>query len=179
MHQEQFSIVKDLVQQQPINVNFITGAATTFPSKNPSFMVVTVDSKTMLPVEMETHFLNITKANENDKPEWELHHKYTELFGMKDLSPASFMQYAEKVLTNATVAKQYRDNRFTDGPLAHDDTPCEFDNCRKHWFCQISTSDFDEFVPCISGHKSPWLYPDFVIQLIFDKIAPNWFEKTT
>ena len=157
-------------------MNFVTGAATTFPAKNPSFMVVTVDSETMLPVEMETHFLNITKANENDAPEWELHHKYTELFELKDLSPGSLMQYAERVLTDAAVAKQYRDNRFIDGPLAHDKTPCDFENCRKKWYCQITASDFDEYVACISGNKSPWLNPELVFQLALDKLIPSWFE---
>lgn len=83
-----------MVEHQPISMNFLAGAATTYTQKNPSFMVMTVDSRTMLPVELETHFLNITKANEEDDPQWEFHHKYTDFFGLKDLSPVSFMDYA-------------------------------------------------------------------------------------
>lgn len=132
----------------------------------------------MLPVEMETHYFNITRANEEDDPRWEPHHKYTEFFGLSDLSPASFMNYAERVLTNATVAKQYRDQRYTDGPGSLDETPCEFDDCRKQWYCQISTSDFDEQLSCVAGNKTPWLMPEFVTQLMLDKLAPNWFEFT-
>ena len=97
----------------------------------------------MVPVELETHFLNLTRANAEDNPIWELHHKYTEEFNMTDLSPNSIMKYAQRALTDADVGKQYRNIRFTDGPKGHDETACDY-NCRKRWFCQISTADFDE-----------------------------------
>lgn len=37
VHREQFQIVKDMIKQQPVSMNFIAGAATTFPYRNPSF----------------------------------------------------------------------------------------------------------------------------------------------
>lgn len=83
-----------MVEKKPINVAFWAGSATTFRGVNPSFQLLTVDTKTMLPVELETHYLNLTRANAEDNPIWELHHKYTEEFNMTDLSPNSIMKYA-------------------------------------------------------------------------------------
>jgi sphingomyelin phosphodiesterase len=98
-----------MIYHQPIGVNFWVGSATTYQDKNPSFQVVTVDAKTMVPLEMETYYLDITKANKKNKPVWESHHKYTEFFGLDDLSPNSIMDYAERVYTDVEVAKHYRD----------------------------------------------------------------------
>lgn len=83
-----------MINQKPISANFWVGSATTYADKNPSFQVVTVDSKTMIPLEMETYYLDIAKANKKNKPTWELYHKYTEFFGLEDLSPKSLMEYA-------------------------------------------------------------------------------------
>lgn len=124
-----------MIYGQPISASFWVGSATTYQDKNPSFQVVTVDAKTMIPLEMETYYLDITKANKKNKPTWELQKTYTEFFDLEDLSPKSIMDYAERVYTDVDVAKKYRDQRYNDGPMSFDEAPCEFHECQNKWYC--------------------------------------------
>jgi len=54
----------------------------------------------LLPVEYETWSFDLDKANKAlRQPEWKLQYKFSETYGLKDLSPTSFMKYAEKMIT--------------------------------------------------------------------------------
>jgi hypothetical protein len=44
----------------------------------------------MLPVNITTYFFNITKANVDNQPGWEVYHNILEAYGMEDASPSSF-----------------------------------------------------------------------------------------
>mgnify|MGYP007078142972 CR=1 FL=1 len=93
--------MRDLLDQKPISAAFRGGSVTTYTGKNPSYQVLTLDSATMLPLEMETYKFDILKANADDKDAvWELDHKTTELFDLPDLSPNSMMILAEQAYAN-------------------------------------------------------------------------------
>jgi len=49
-------------------MNFIVGSVTSYGGKNPNFNVIYLDPETMLPLDYEIHYFNITTANELDKP---------------------------------------------------------------------------------------------------------------
>ena len=72
---------------KPVHVNYWTGSVTTFAGNNPNFRVIEIDAETMLPVKMETHYFNI--ADQLVDPKWQLHHEFTELYDLDDLSPKS------------------------------------------------------------------------------------------
>ena len=69
-HQEQFQVQRDVIDGQPIGMNFIVGSATTFRGKPPSFNIVYVDPTTMLPVDYETYKFNLDEANAGQEPNW-------------------------------------------------------------------------------------------------------------
>lgn len=94
-----------MMDKKPISMNFATSSATTYEDKNPSYSVLTIDSKTMLPVEMETYYLDIVKANKAGEATWELFHKTSEVFELEDFSPKSFKNFAERVYFDDEVAK--------------------------------------------------------------------------
>jgi Acid sphingomyelin phosphodiesterase C-terminal region len=76
-----------MIEKKPILTSFTCGSATPFKGKHPSFNVAYLDSETLLPVDFETHYMNIEKANMLDRPEWELLYNYKETLNIKDLSP--------------------------------------------------------------------------------------------
>lgn len=43
---------------------------------NPSFTVVEIDEELLIPLNFKTYILNITRANLENKPTWELAHDY-------------------------------------------------------------------------------------------------------
>ena len=129
----------------------------------------------MLPVEMETYYLNITKANIEDKATWELYHTYTEAFDMPDLSPMSILKYSERVQNDEETAKYYRNMRYVGGGTMDLDKKCDYEHCRKTHYCQISTSDFDEELACMftAGQSPFWpLNFDYAWQLILEFFIP-------
>jgi len=97
------------------------GSVTTFTQKYPSFNVMYLDPDTLIPVEYETYSFDLDAANkialiDNGKtpPKWELKYKYTETFGMKDLSPESFLKFANNMLIDDHSARLYRNHRYID-----------------------------------------------------------------
>jgi len=67
-----------------------------------------------LPVEYETYAFDLEFANKNDKSKWDLRYNYTGTFDLEDLSPASFMKYANKMLHNEEMARLWRNHRHID-----------------------------------------------------------------
>ena len=108
IHEEQYQVLRDVVQKQPIGMNFIVGSATTYTAKPQSFNVIHLDPVTMLPVDFFTYAFDLDHANKYDEPRWNLEFNYTRDYDMPDLSPKSFFEHSNKIYYNEEVARQYR-----------------------------------------------------------------------
>ena len=98
-HQEQWQVVTDMNEHKPILMNYIVSSATTYQGKHPSFNVIYLDPDTMLPVDYESYYMDLTKANalpDTEKPVWELKYNYRDYFNLEDLSPQSFYDHANQ-----------------------------------------------------------------------------------
>ena len=65
-HDESFNVVKSFEDEKNIGLNFIAGSLSTFTSKNPSFTVIEIDEEYMIPLNFQTYYFNITKANQGN-----------------------------------------------------------------------------------------------------------------
>jgi hypothetical protein len=92
-------------------VNIIAGSLTTFTEMNPSFVVIEVDEETLLPLNVETYYFNITHANLYNDPQWLLLHDFTGYYGIPDFSPDSLASFADRILNNETLANLYEWNK--------------------------------------------------------------------
>ena len=106
-HSEQYTIVRGAYDFKPINSYYQAGSVTTHKDKNPSFKIIDFDKETMLPVKMNTYFLNITKANAEGKIQWEHVYEFTKAFGIEDLSPSSLSKLPDKFFNNPNLAVKY------------------------------------------------------------------------
>ena len=176
IHKEQWQVVRDLVEQKPIGVNFIVGSATTFQNKNPSFNVLKMDSETLLPIDFETHNFELVHANKYDDPKWTLKFNYRDFFNLTDLSPQSFHKQAEHMYFDSDASAAYRDFRWVGGPSTWNPGPCDY-KCRLEYYCQVVSGDYDEYMYCARDDKSQ-LFSEFVLQFLMDKLVPNWYEPT-
>jgi hypothetical protein len=84
----------DFSKTKPILFNSVLAPSTTYTGNNPSFAVYTIDEETMLLTDITTYYLNITKANLEDKPTWEVYHNILTDYQIPDASPASFEAFA-------------------------------------------------------------------------------------
>ena len=91
-------------------MNFLVNSGSPNGGKDPSFSVMYIDPKTLLPIDSETWMFDLSYANKYDEPKWKRHHDLRSLYNLKDLSPSSFLDVAERLMTDEDLAKKYRDN---------------------------------------------------------------------
>lgn len=104
VHNEQYQVQRDVLNREPIGMNFIVGSVTTFGGLYPSFDILYLDPDTMLPIDMITYRFNLDEANKGAAPIWEKNFDYRKEYNLKDMSPASFMEYSKLMYSNETAA---------------------------------------------------------------------------
>ena len=68
-------------------MNFIVGSGTTYQGKPPNFSLIYADPNTLLPVNFETHALDLKHANEFDEPKWDIVYNWLDEYKLPDMSP--------------------------------------------------------------------------------------------
>ena len=76
---------------------------------NPTFMTLDLDAETMLPVNKSTHWFDLEQANVDGKITWQSR-DYLSTWKMDDLSPASFMDLANRIKVDETLASAWEWN---------------------------------------------------------------------
>lgn len=85
-HVDDTTVVTDFFDEnKKISVNFIAPSLTTFNTHMPAFRIFYADSNTKNLIDYEQFFLNLTKANADNKAVWELNYRATEFFKVKNL----------------------------------------------------------------------------------------------
>ena len=89
---------------KPVFVHSIGGSVSPdLLNKNPGFMTLDLDSETLLPINKNSYYFDIDKANSEGTPTWE-NHDYLKTFKMKDLSPSGFRDLADRIRTDKELA---------------------------------------------------------------------------
>ena len=111
-HQESYQVINSMTNpEKPIMLATVGGIVTINGGyKHPSFMVVDLDAKTLLPVNMYTYYTNLDEANETGTPVWRVLHDYLKEYSLSDMSPASMRDLAIRILTNQELALKFENN---------------------------------------------------------------------
>lgn len=96
---------------KPILVSKVGGSVTTYNNINPSWGVMKLDAETMLPLNIYTYYLDVTEANATGEAKWELLHDMLETYDMKDLSPSSYLDLAERMRTDMELSRLFEWNK--------------------------------------------------------------------
>ena len=129
MHIEQHGLTNALLSRKPVGVHYWTGCVSTWGGINPSFRMFEVDAQTMLPVKVHTYVLNMERQNAEELPYWAWDHEMTQYYGMRDLSPASFMELSDRMLEKEELALRFLRTTSNNGPKNRKDG-CDR-KCRK------------------------------------------------
>mmetsp|Transcript_12210 Transcript_12210/g.10827 ORF Transcript_12210/g.10827 Transcript_12210/m.10827 type:complete len:120 (-) Transcript_12210:185-544(-) len=109
-------VVRGHYDNRPIGIHFISPSFNTFAGNNPSFRVFKLDSQTKLPLEVETYYFNLEKANRDDSfAHFEQLHKLTEEYNLKDLRPSEILQLASNLMIDEQLAIKYLKNHRAQG----------------------------------------------------------------
>jgi len=82
-------------------MNYLVGSTTPWghTDKKPTFVVMEMDPDTLIPVNLLTYSFDLKHANEFNDPKWSLDYDFKKVYGLSDLSPKSFNDYASKMIT--------------------------------------------------------------------------------
>lgn len=174
-HNEEFEVIRGAEDGKPIGVNHLVSSMTTFTNANPSFRVITLDAETKLPLKMETHSLNITAANANDDDAvFRFSHEMVEEYGMKDMSPGSFLKVAESIKGDEDLARKYLEHMHSSGPGYHPSPGCN-QKCRTLRSCLTSNSVYSEVRKCLGWtHFTDIWVP---LSYVFDFMNGRWVQE--
>ena len=115
-HFEEFEVHRAVEDNKPIGTSHITSSFTTHQDHNPSIRIFTLDLKTKLPIKVETHTLDIVKANEDDEyAKFFFNHDIAGQYQVKDVSPTSMLLISSKLLVDEKLATAYMVNRLAGG----------------------------------------------------------------
>ena len=114
-----------------IGMAYLVGSTSTYLNRNPAFSVVDLDQQYMVPINIHTHFFNISKAHDDPtSPQWEYLHDYRSTYNLTDLSPSSIYQgLALRVKDNEQAAILYENYRGRNSPHR------SVKRCR--WYCRL------------------------------------------
>ena len=128
--------------EKPVVLTTVGGSMTTYDYQNPSFMVLDLDSATMLPTNMHTFYIDVEEANTVGYPQWRELHDYRDSYAMPDLSPSSFKDLAVRIFTNKELATEFLMNERRQNPYY------EYEVNQLHIYCSLVTSEAHEKHEC-------------------------------
>jgi Acid sphingomyelin phosphodiesterase C-terminal region len=120
-HKPEISIVQALYSEDTELVNLVlnAGSISPFGGRNPMFSVIEFDAEYMFPTNLRIYWMNLTKANQENYPGWELLSNFTKDYNLQDMSPESIMNFSKAIKNNETMARNYlwnQDSRFMRAP---------------------------------------------------------------
>ena len=134
----------------------VCGSITTWGGLNPSFCVYELDKETLLPVTRQTWSFDIATANKNGQPEWSIYTDWLNDYGMADLSPNSYFDFAQRLGQNEDLNLAYR---MKQGRRMSAESSCDA-GCLKQTYCD-------------SVYFDPYLNRECKGEAIFDWTG-NW-----
>lgn len=108
---------------------------TTYDFMNPSFMVVDIDAKTMLPINFHTYYIDVEEANKAGKPAWRELHDYKDYYNMDDMRPSNFKDLAVRIFTDKDLATEFKKNEN------RQNSKKEYEVNQLELYCDLVTSE--------------------------------------
>jgi len=97
--------------KRPTNVAYIAPSVTTFDKLNPGYRVYEMDGRrvnsTRYVLDSVTYFLNITKANLENRPVWEKEYDAREAYNMTSLFPSDWNDFVHRMAVDPRLFDKY------------------------------------------------------------------------
>jgi hypothetical protein len=92
---ESFNVVKSMVDNKNIGINYICGSVTPESNYNPSFTLIEMDEEYMIPLNFKTYYLDLAETKSVGYPTWKLQHDFISEYGIPDVGPDGLNMLAE------------------------------------------------------------------------------------
>lgn len=172
-HNENFFVTKAINSSDMIGLNLITGSGTTGGDRNPAFTVIDWDKELMVPINIHTHYMNLSEANANPSqdPTWQVLHDFKSSYSLADLSPASMKDFANRMFNDAELASQFEwnSNRRGGNQSKKPSVPLH----DQSYLCKLTSETFEEKDCYGTPHLSPSITD---LTSWFEYLIANWIE---
>ncbi|KAM6172734.1 acid sphingomyelinase-like phosphodiesterase 3b [Erethizon dorsatum] len=137
----------------PISVMFLAPGVTPWKttlvgvvngSNNPGIRLFEYDRATLGLQDMMTYFMNLSQANAQNNPRWELEYRLTEAYGVPDASVHSMQVAATGIASDQDKLQRY----YVYNSVSYDTTACG-ETCRTEVLCAMREVDFDAYYTCL------------------------------
>ncbi|XP_042544657.1 acid sphingomyelinase-like phosphodiesterase 3b [Dipodomys spectabilis] len=137
----------------PVSVMFLTPGVTpwktTLPgvvngANNPGIRVIEYDRDTLNVQDMVTYFMNLSLANTQPTPSWELEYRLTEAYQVPDASARSMQEALSRIGSDQDMLQRY----YVYNSVSYDTAPCE-GGCRTEHVCAMQQVAFPAYTSCL------------------------------
>ncbi|OQR67231.1 sphingomyelin phosphodiesterase-like [Tropilaelaps mercedesae] len=156
-HYDEFIVYFDKdTRTVPINIAYIGPSVTTYSYLNPSFRIYRALAATNDIVDHETYFLNLTRANAENRAEWQLEYSARKDIPLEGLTPRDWSNYVDRMAQNPADFERFY-TRFLHS--SDRDFPCD-ERCVRRQLCRLKTDIAHDYRPC--GRNSSGLLDSIV-----------------
>lgn len=149
-HRKYYQVTQSMSNPgKTIMLNNVGPSVTPYRFMNPGFQVIDLDAQTMLPINIQTYYMDVNKANLEGTPTWEICDDYKADYGVTDLSPASMKDLADRMNTDDDLAKTWISNKFRKGQPVPE-TLTEDDHLQE--YCPLVSSEMHERQQCLDNN---------------------------
>ncbi|KAF3703137.1 Acid sphingomyelinase-like phosphodiesterase 3a [Channa argus] len=153
-HTHRDSIMVLLDQQgKPMNSLFVSPAVTPIKnilepySNNPAFRMYLYNTNDNSVVDIWQYYLNLTEANEKQRPDWRLEYIMTKAFGLTDLQPQNLLQLGLSFRLPQTKAF---DKYFSHYMVSYTDSVTCRGECKLRQVCAVLYLDQLSYSKCVA-----------------------------
>jgi|UniRef100_A0A8C0XKJ7 sphingomyelin phosphodiesterase acid-like 3 len=139
----------------PISAMFLTPGVTpwktTLPgvvngANNPGIRVFEYDRATLSLQDMVTYFMNLSQANAQETPHWELEYRLTEAYRVPDAGTRSMHTALTRIASDSDTLQRY----YVYNSVSYDTGKCSF-SCRVEHTCAMQHVTFHAYTACLHG----------------------------
>jgi len=150
-HHDQFTLMYDS-NNNTINAQLIAPSVTTETDINPSFRIYMYDKNTFEILDVFQYYMNVTQANIDNYPTWNLTYQATIEYGIPDLTPTSLQSLYYRLTTDPNLFQKYFNNFQS---LVCDGQSCT-GSCRISMLCSIVGTTTTLYNNCCNQLSDPY-----------------------
>jgi len=144
-HVDTFQLIGENTKEA--HVGHLASSISPGNGKNPSFRRYIFDtSKQYELTRWRTFYMDLPKSNEVGKITWKTLFDSKTDYGLKDLTPASIVNFAKRLADDDSLFQKMWNHRTADGHIKNCDS-----KCKRDFLCSVVHTLHDDYEKCING----------------------------
>jgi len=119
-HQDSFQIIKSRANSHEFSgIGFEHASLSAIYEIIPSYRVYILNPNNFVMLDYDQYRFNLSKANKEDIPEWNLSYKFKEYYNVTNMRDYTLWQLANKILTQDSEFKKFAKMIYAEGPRSN------------------------------------------------------------